>query len=98
MENTEIALDTFASNTISIDLETRTLSAKYAVEKAKQIVKKNDELVAQLTAGFKKEVNIPEHVMHDHDFDLGDIVDENYKIKSGSRFKNFFKEVMRSIH
>ncbi|TNF27374.1 MAG: hypothetical protein EP319_11790 [Deltaproteobacteria bacterium] len=97
MENNDIAVETLLS-TPNLDIETRTMSAKYAVEKARQIVKKNDELVAQLTSGFKKEIKLPDHVLRDHDFDLGDIVDEDYKIKSGSKFKNLFKEILRSIH
>lgn len=97
MENNDIAVETLLS-TPNLDIETRTMSAKYAVEKARQIVKKNDELVAQLTSGFVKEIKIPDHVLRDHDFDLGDIVDEDYKIKSGSKFKNLFKEILRSIH
>lgn len=97
MENNDIAVETLKS-AAHLDMETRTMSAKYAVEKAREIVKKNDELVAQLTSGFKKDIQVPQHVIEDHDFDLGDIVDEDYKIKSGSRFKNLFKEIIRSIH
>jgi len=97
MENNDIAVETLKSAP-NLDIETRTMSAKYAVEKARQIVKKNDELVAQLTHGFKDNIQIPDHVLKDNDFDLGDIVDEDYKIKSGSRFKNLFKEIIRSIH
>lgn len=97
MENNDIAVETLKSAP-NLDIETRTMSAKYAVEKARQIVKKNDELVAQLTHGFKDNIQIPDHLLKDNDFDLGDIVDEDYKIKSGSRFKNLFKEIIRSIH
>ena len=97
MENNEIAVETLKSAP-HLDIETRTLSAKYAVERARRIVKKNDELVAQLTHGFKGPFQVPEHAIRDHDFDLGDIVDQDYKIKSGSKFKNLFKEIIRSIH
>ena len=97
MEINEIAVET-PKSAAHLDFETRTMSAKYAVEKAREIVKKNDELAAQLTNGFKENIQIPQHVIQDYNFDLGDIVDEDYKIKSGSRFKNLFKEIIRSIH
>lgn len=80
------------------DGETRTLSAKQAVLKARKIVERNEELVAVLKAGFDNDFKIPSHVFESHDFDLGEIVDENYKIKTASKFKNFFREMLRSIH
>jgi len=88
------------------DLVTRTRSAQHAVERARHIVEQNNELVDKIHENFGQQT-WPEDQTHQQELPLKGnreerlsylTYDPEYKISTGSRFKNYFKEIFKSIN
>lgn len=88
------------------DLVTRTRSAQHAVERARAIVEQNNELVDKIHQSFGQKVWEEEKCLQQelplkegqNEVLTSINFDPEFKISTGSRFRNYFKEIFKSIN
>ena len=86
-------------------LETRTKSAQVAVRRARERVLQNEKMVERLHRNFGLEVeeyNFEEssnlELFKEREIYWKQFNEEDYKINTSSKFKQYFQDIIKSIH